>query len=215
MRFAREALPFVLPLVLLAIAAVAAGWPRIGVTIAVLALAVLWFFRVPTRPPHSDPAVVLAPANGVITAIDEVVEERLGEAPVRRIVTFLSVFNVHVQRAPVSGEVIISDYQPGRKVAAFREDAGEVNEYHFTALETGTGDVVGMKQIAGLLARRVVSDAEVGERFERGQRIGIIKFGSRVDLYLPTSWEIAVAVGDRLTEGATVVARTGATSGAN
>lgn len=207
MTFAREALPFVAVPLVVAIALAAWGRPAWAVAVAVIAAAVLLFFRVPARPEHPDPDAVLAPANGVVTAVDEVIEPSLGDRPVPRIVTFLSVFDVHVQRAPVSGRVVESRFRAGRKVAAFRKDAGDVNEHHWTVLETAAGRRYGIRQIAGLLARRVVSDAEVGARFERGDRIGLIKFGSRVDLYLPAGSTIEVAAGDRMTEGATVVAR--------
>ena len=124
-----------------------------------------------------------------------------------RVVTFLSVFDVHVQRSPVAGEVVVSRYTPGRKVAAFRPEAGEVNESHLTVLRDSKGNLFGVKQIAGLLARRVVAYQGVGSQVERGQLIGLIKFGSRVDLLVPSSYRIAVQKGDRLKEGKTPVAR--------
>ncbi len=206
MRFAREALPFVLPVVLLAIALVGFGRPKTGVVVAVLALAILLFFRIPTRPSHPDPTAVLAPANGIVTLVDEVVEPSLGDEPVQRVVTFLSVFDVHVQRSPVSGRVIESLYTKGRKIAAFRADAGDVNENQWTVIESDDGERFGVRQIAGMLARRVVSFAEVGDSFERGELIGLIKFGSRVDLLVPQAYTVEVERGMRLHEGATLVA---------
>lgn len=206
MRFAREALPFVAPVLLLAAALGLLGWRRSAIGAAVLAVAVLLFFRIPTRRFVGSPVAVLAPANGVITLIDTVHEESLGDAPVQRIVTFLSVFNVHVQRAPVAGTVIESLLTPGRKVAAFRADAGEVNENHWTVIADPEGRRFGIRQIAGLLARRVVSYAEPGRTFARGELIGLIKFGSRVDLYLPPGYVLTVEEGQRMIEGITVVA---------
>ncbi len=206
MRFAREALPFVAPLVLLAIALAAAGWRRSALVAGLTAVAVLLFFRIPRRQPVSDPGAVLAPANGVVTRIDRVTEPSLGEEPYQRVVTFLSVFDVHVQRSPVAGRVVDCVYTPGRKVAAFRADAGEVNENHWTVLEDERGRRIGVKQIAGLLARRVVSYCEPGRSFERGELIGLIKFGSRVDLYLPADYELKAGPGQRLVEGRSVVA---------
>lgn len=129
------------------------------------------------------------------------------EGNVQRIVTFLSVFNVHVQRAPVGGEVIESRFSPGRKVAAFRAGAGQVNENHLTVLQCQNGDLIGVRQVAGLLARRVVCSLRPGDRVRQGDLIGLIKFGSRVDLMLPDDYEIVVGQGDRLREGETVVAR--------
>jgi phosphatidylserine decarboxylase len=205
-RFAREALPFVAPLALLAIVLAAAGWRRTAVLAGLAAVAVLLFFRIPRRPPVLEPGVLVAPANGVVTRVDRVTEPSLGEAPYQRIVTFLSVFNVHVQRSPVAGRVIDCVYTPGRKIAAFRADAGEVNENHWTVLEDERGRRIGVKQIAGLLARRVVSYCELGRSFERGELIGLIKFGSRVDLYVPADYELKAVPGQRLVEGQSVVA---------
>jgi len=206
MRFAREALPFVLPFVLLAIAGAGFGKPKLAVGAGVLALAVLLFFRIPARREVAESGAVLAPANGVITLIDKVQDDSLGPEPYHRIVTFLSVFNVHVQRAPMGGTVIESTYTPGRKVAAFRADAAEVNENHWIVLADAEGRRFGVRQIAGLLARRVVSYCPVEKVVERGELIGLIKFGSRVDLYLPPSYELAIQPGQKLVEGQTVVA---------
>lgn len=206
MKFAREALPFVAPIALLAIALAAAGWRRTALLAGLAAVAVLLFFRIPRRETVSQPGAVLAPANGVVTRIDRVTEPGLGDEPYQRIVTFLSVFDVHVQRSPIAGRVIDCVYTPGRKVAAFRADAGEVNENHWTVLEDEQGRRIGIKQIAGLLARRVVSYCELGRSFERGELIGLIKFGSRVDLYLPADYELTVDPGQRLIEGQSVVA---------
>jgi phosphatidylserine decarboxylase len=205
-RFARESLPFVAPLVLLAVLLAAAGAPRWAVTAAILALAVLLFFRVPARRSAAPADAVLAPANGVVTRIDGAAEPSLGDGPQQRIVTFLSVFDVHVQRAPVGGKVVASRFTPGRKVAAFRADAGEINENHWTVLETSEGRRFGVRQIAGLLARRVVNYAAEGRSFGRGDLIGLIKFGSRVDLYVPGRYRVTVTPGQRLVEGRTVVA---------
>ncbi|HEY7215219.1 MAG TPA: phosphatidylserine decarboxylase, partial [Thermoanaerobaculia bacterium] len=124
-----------------------------------------------------------------------------------RIVTFLSVFDIHVQRVPAAGEVIVSRYSRGRKVAAFREDAGEVNEKHLSVIRRPNGDLVGVRQIAGLLARRVVCYLKEEDRVHRGQSMGLIKFGSRVDLLVPESYRLLVRKGDRLKNGATPVAR--------
>lgn len=206
MRFAREALPFVLPFVVLAVAAAGFGKSKLAVTGAVVALAVLLFFRVPSRKSAVGADAVLAPANGVITLIDTVQDDSLGPEPYQRVVTFLSVFNVHVQRSPVAGTVIESTFTAGRKVAAFRADAGKVNENHWTVLADAAGRRFGVRQIAGLLARRVVSYCPVDTVVERGELIGLIKFGSRVDLYLPPSYELQVEQGQKLIEGATVVA---------
>ena len=174
---------------------------------AICAGAMLLFFRIPARPEVADPEVVLAPANGRVTRIDLVEAPEPASGRYHRVVTFLSVFDVHVQRAPVAGEVVASRYRPGRKVAAFRVDAGEINESLLTVLRRPNGDVIGVRQIAGLLARRVVSYLDEGRHVRRGELMGIIRFGSRVDLLLPEEYELHVRVGDHLREGATIVAR--------
>lgn len=206
MSFAKEALPFVLPVALLAVVLLVVGRPRAATVAAVVALALLLFFRIPARQPEGDPKAVLAPANGVITAVDLVEEPAVGPGSWRRVVTFLSVFDVHVQRAPLAGQVVTTRYTEGRKLAAFREAAGEVNENNLAVLRTASGDTFAVKQIAGLLARRVVSYLAPGDRVERGGIIGLIKFGSRVDLYLPESYELLVEIGQRVREGATPMA---------
>ena len=207
MTFAREAWAFVLPVAALALVALLSQWPKTALGIGVLSLLILTFFRIPSRSFSGPDETLLAPANGKVTGIVMIDEPLLGPEPVRRITTFLSVFNVHVQRSPADGEVVASQFTPGKKVAAFRADAGEVNENHFVVVQTAHGDKIGIKQIAGLVARRVVSYLDAGERIQRGQLIGVIKFGSRVDLYVPESYEVLVREGDVLTEGLTPVAK--------
>lgn len=214
MTFARESFVFVLPFVAVAILLAVIGAPRWALVVAAVALALLLFFRIPRRSFDGPAEVVLAPANGKVTHVGRAAEPLLGEGEWLHVVTFLSVFNVHVQRAPVSGTVIQSRYTPGRKVAAFRDDAGDVNEHHLTVIETGSGERFGIKQIAGLLARRVVSHLEPGDEIARGELMGLIKFGSRVDLYLPTSYRVEVQVGQFLDEGESIVAVPAGGSGA-
>jgi phosphatidylserine decarboxylase len=124
----------------------------------------------------------------------------------RRISIFLSVFDVHVQRAPVSGTVAYRSYRPGKYAVAWLEKASEDNEQSSLGIATPAGRVL-VRQVAGLVARRIVTDPAEGERVERGARIGLIRFGSRVDLFLPAAWEVTCSVGDRARVGATVLAR--------
>ncbi|MCH7665829.1 MAG: phosphatidylserine decarboxylase family protein [Acidobacteria bacterium] len=206
MTFAREAWVFVLPVAVLAVAALLLQWPKSSLALGLLAVLVLAFFRVPSRSFSGSAQTLLAPANGTVTEIRLVQEPLLGPDRTRRITTFLSVFNIHVQRAPADGRVVESKFTPGRKVAAFRPEAGEVNESHFVVVETTNGDRIGIKQIAGLLARRVVSYLETGQQVQRGDLIGVIKFGSRVDFYVPESYEVLVGKGDTVVEGHTPMA---------
>lgn len=214
MKFARESWPFVVPFVLASAFLFVFGYFVWGSVVAVLGFGVLLFFRDPPRHFDGEPAVVLAPADGLVTGVDVVEEPALGPGRFRRIVTFLSALDVHVQRNPVSGEVLDSSRKRGRKVAAFRHDAGEVNESHLTVIRRSgeeadgfVGDLVGVRQISGLMARRVVCYLTAGQRIERGQHLGLIKFGSRVDLLVPEHYEILVSKGERLQNGATPVAQ--------
>ncbi|MCP4659480.1 MAG: phosphatidylserine decarboxylase family protein [bacterium] len=211
MTFAKEAWPFVLPFVVLSAGLFFFRQPVWGVTAVLLGLGVLLFFRDPQRRFDGPPEVVLAAADGLVTRVDTVEDAAIGPGKFRRVVTFLSVFDVHVQRTPTTGEVLSSGLTPGRKVAAFRADAGEVNENHLTVIRRGNGDLVGIRQIAGLLARRVVCYLDEGGAAERGELLGIIKFGSRVDLMVPEHYEVLVEKGDRPRTGATPVARPGVT----
>ncbi|HWM89986.1 MAG TPA: phosphatidylserine decarboxylase [Thermoanaerobaculia bacterium] len=206
MTFAKESWPFVLPFVFGA--AILAWVDRPGWALAALivGLLVLLFFRDPTRSYEGEVGVVLAPADGLITRIDTIEDPEIGTGRYHRIVTFLSVFDVHVQKSPAAGEVTVSRYAVGRKVAAFREDAGDVNEKHLTVIRRQNGDTLGVRQIAGLLARRVVCYLKEGDHVHRGQPMGLIKFGSRVDLLVPESYELKVKKGDRVKNGATPMA---------
>ncbi len=206
MTFAREGWPFVLPFVAVAALLLWLGHPVWSGTALVVGFLVLLFFRNPHRSFAGEAGTVLAAADGLVTGVDEVEDAGVGPGRQRRIVTFLSVFDIHVQRVPVAGEVIASTYRAGRKVAAFKREAGEVNEQHLTVIRRPNGDLVGVRQIAGLLARRVVCYLKEGDQVHRGQAMGLIKFGSRVDLVLPASYRVLVAQGDRLKNGATAVA---------
>lgn len=209
MTFAKEAWPFVLPF---AFGAAVLYWfdlPGWALAALVVGLLVLLFFRDPTRRYQGEVGVVLAPADGLITRIDTIEDPEIGPGPparYHRIVTFLSVFDVHVQKVPAAGEVIVSRYAVGKKVAAFREDAGDVNEKHLTVIRRQNGDTIGVRQIAGLLARRVVCYLKEGDHVHRGQPMGLIKFGSRVDLLVPETYELKVKKGDRVKNGATPMA---------
>ncbi|MEM6701108.1 MAG: phosphatidylserine decarboxylase [Acidobacteriota bacterium] len=205
MKIAKEAWPFVLPtLVLAAVAAFLESW-LVSALLLALAVAFLFFFRDPARSWDGPEEIVLAAADGVITAIEPFEDENVG-GEILRIVTFLSVFNVHVQRCPVEGEVVHSSHRSGRKVAAFDREAGEINESHLTVIRRAEGDLIGTRQIVGLIARRIVPYLKPGDRVSRGQHFGVIKFGSRVDLLLPASYEPLVKVGDRIRCGETPVA---------
>ncbi len=209
MKFAKEAWPFVLPLLGLA---AALGWFRYWpavIAVVVLAILILLFFRDPHRHYDGDAEAVLAPADGVILSIDTVQDPEVGTGDYIRIVTFLSVFNVHVQRTPVAGEVTHSQLTSGRKEAAFKKGLDRINERHLTVIRRQGGDRIGIRQIVGLIARRIVCRLHPGQQVARGESLGLIKFGSRVDLLVPASYEVLVKKGDRMRNGETVMARGG------
>jgi phosphatidylserine decarboxylase len=206
MRFASESRPFVLPFALGALLCFALRRPYLGLTALLVGLLVLLFFRDPPRHFDGEGDVILAPADGLITRVDQVEDPEVGPGPFHRVVTFLSVFDVHVQKTPAAGEVIASSLRTGQKKAAFRSDAGVVNEQQLTVIRRTSGDLIAVRQIAGLLARRIVCYLRPGQTITRGQAMGLIKFGSRVDLLVPAHYEMLVAKGERLRNGATPVA---------
>lgn len=207
MRFARESLPFVLPFVALGGALLWLGlWPW-GLAAAGVAFLVLLFFRDPARSFDGDPDVVVAPADGRVTRVDTVEDPGVGPHRYHRVVTFLSVFDVHVQRCPAAGRVLARQHRKGARVAAFLPHADQVNESHLSVLRRDNGDVVAVRQIAGLVARRVVCYLKEGQSVTRGEHLGLIKFGSRVDLFVPLSYRVLVEPGARLAGGKTPVAR--------
>lgn len=208
MRFAPEAWPFVVPFAALGVVLLALLEPGWALAAFAAGLLVLLFFRDPRRRFAGAAPSVLSAADGLVTAVDRVESPDIGPGGFLRIVTFLSVFDVHVQKTPVAGRVIASRYTRGRKVAAFRRDAGEVNEQHLTVIETPDGRRVAVRQIAGLLARRVVCSVREGQEVARAQPMGLIKFGSRVDVLVPEdAYRVAVSKGDRVKNGLTVIAR--------
>ena len=173
--------------------------------LAVLLLFVVYFFRDPERRPPADPSLVVSPADGKILDVRAVEDEAFMGGPSTRITIFLSIFNVHVQRAPVSGSVGAYQYHPGDYLAAWHEKASTHNERATLGIRGSAGPVV-VRQIAGLVARRIVTYPREGDTVERGDRIGLIRFGSRVDLFVPARWRIEAKPGDRVRGGETVLA---------
>lgn len=168
-----------------------------------LAAFFLWFFRDPQREIPQGEGLIVSPADGKLTAIERVVTPS-GES--LRMSIFLSVFNVHVNRSPVSGTLREVRYQKGEFLNAMNPDSAEKNEQNLAVVESDDGHEVAFKQIAGLLARRIVFNFKSGDRIERGQRVGLIKFGSRVDVLVPSYAELRVKVGDVVKGGSTILA---------
>ena len=186
-------------------AAILLGWlthPVWAIIPLLLASFFLWFFRDPDRAITAEPGAVVSPADGKITDVATVTT---GSEKQLRLSIFLSVFNVHVNRVPIGGVIRDIRYQRGKFLDARSPDCADLNEQNIVTVE-GQGQTVVFKQIAGLLARRIVFNPKVGDRVERGQRIGLIKFGSRCDVFLDASARPNVKVGDRVKGGASVLA---------
>ncbi|MDP7737192.1 phosphatidylserine decarboxylase [Mycobacterium paragordonae] len=167
------------------------------------------FFRHPKRVPPTRPGAVVAPADGTVCVIDTAVppaELSMGDTPRPRISIFLSILDVHVQRAPVSGEVVAVQHRPGSFLSADLPEASEANERTSVRIRMDNGNEVVAVQIAGLVARRIVCDAHVGDRLTIGETYGLIRFGSRLDTYLPPGAQPIVNLGQRTLGGETVLA---------
>lgn len=167
---------------------------------------VLYFFRDPDRETFLPEDVVLSPADGEVVAVKRERESRYLDRETVRISIFLSLLDVHVQRNPVSGRITMIDHQPGQFVQAFRPEASEVNEYIAMVIDNDQAGPVLVKQIAGILARRCVNHETVGHYVRAGDRFGMIRFGSRVDLYLPADTAVLTAEGDQVFAGVTPLA---------
>jgi len=175
----------------------------IGAVLVFLAFFVFYFFRNPDRKIPMEPGVVVSPADGRVVVVKE--EENAGR-PGRRISIFLAIWNVHVNRSPAAGTITRLEYKPGKFLAAWAEKASLENEQNVFTLSSEYGEIV-FKQIAGWVARRVVSWKKTGDPVGRGELVGLVRFGSRVDLWLPEGAEIAVKVGDNVKGGSSVIAR--------
>lgn len=195
---ASEGLPFILPLAAATVVCLLLGWGlAVGIGV-LLTAAVSCFFRDPERVIPQTPGAVVSPADGRVHEI-EMEEGR------RRISIFLSIADVHVNRAPYTGKVTEVIYKPGRFVPAYRSEASRENESNHVTIDS-TDAVIGVKQIAGILARRIVCRAHPGDVLERGQRYGLIRFGSRTDLLLPADADVVARIGDKVRGGETILA---------
>jgi phosphatidylserine decarboxylase len=175
----------------------------VGGVLIFLALFVFYFFRNPNRTIPMDPGVVVSPADGRVVVVKE--EANAGR-PGKRVSIFLAIWNVHVNRSPAAGTITRLEYKPGKFLAAWAEKASLENEQNVFTLSSEYGEIV-FKQIAGWVARRVVSWKKTGDMVGRGELVGLVRFGSRVDLWLPEGAEIAVKVGDNVKGGSSVIAR--------
>jgi phosphatidylserine decarboxylase len=223
-RIAREGIPFALASILLAGTCWGIVWVLgdsrlsggttatevvlqiVGGVTSLIAIFILYFFRDPEPNIPYDESLVVAPGQGKVILIEDVDQVDFISGAAKKISIFLSVFDVHVQRAPVSGTVGHKVYRQGAYTVAWAEKSSEDNEQSSLGIVTEHGRIL-VRQIAGLVARRIVTDPSLGDSVERGNRFGIIRFGSRVDLFLPPHWEILCAEGDRVKVGSSPIAR--------
>jgi len=199
----KEGYYFGLPPLALAVGAFLLHWIVAAAILALLAALVFYFFRDPERTIPQDPGAVVSPADGRVVVVTE---EANADRPGTRLSIFLAIWNVHVNRSPEAGIITKLNYRPGKFLAAMRERASLENEQNVISLSTASGEIL-FKQIAGLIARRVVCWKKVGDAVQRGERIGLVRFGSRVDLWVPRGVEIVVSVGDNVKGGSSVLAR--------
>jgi phosphatidylserine decarboxylase len=204
MPIAREGWPLILVPLGLAVVLFLLRWPWTGGVLLLLALFTAFFFRDPDRAVPADPRLVLSPADGkVIVAGPAPAGNPLGEG-VTQVSVFLSIFDVHVNRAPIGGRISRVEYHEGQFLPAFQDKASLANEQNSVTIDAGEADGghrVTFKQIAGLIARRIVFKKQVGDTVAAGERVGMIKFGSRVDVFLPRAVHLRVKKGDRVVAG--------------
>jgi phosphatidylserine decarboxylase len=204
----KEAYKFAIPPLVVGAACLIPGWKWAAGILIFLGLFVFYFFRDPEREIPSDTGAVVSPADGrVVVIVDEMVDSTMGH----RISIFLSIWNVHIQRAPFAGRVGNVIYRPGKFYAAFRSAASSENEQNIIYIHTPQGQLV-FKQIAGAIARRVLCWKHEGEMVALGERVGMIRFGSRVDIWLPMEAEVVVKKGQMVKGGESILAKWNSTT---
>ena len=205
----REGYKFILIFALVTIALLLFN-DALGLIGVVLTLWCIFFFRDPERTIPVEENALVSPADGVVTRVDYGVEapkETEISGKVNKISVFLNVFNVHVNRVPISGKIKKVEYSKGNFLSANLDEASTQNERSIAVLETENGNEIAFAQVAGLVARRIVSDLKEGQNVKTGERYGIIRFGSRTDIYLPESFQIKVLVGQTMIGGETIIAK--------
>lgn len=201
----REGYPFILFAALVTLVLAILGYDLFALSGLVLTSFVLYFFRDPERISPDEEDVVVAPADGKVILIEKIFDDRFVKDHVYKISIFMSIFNVHVNRIPFPGQVTDIIYSQGNFYAANTEKGALENEYCGVVIETAAKKKLAAVQIAGLLARRIVCWAEKGDEVERGMRFGLIRFGSRVDLYIPQNLQLEVTVGQKVSAGETIL----------
>lgn len=179
----------------------------IGITGILLLSFILFFFRNPGRKINADQSIVYAPADGKIIAIEEVLETEFLNRKCIKVSLFMSIWNIHVNRYPVTGEIAYTKYHPGKYLVAHHPKSSELNEHQTVVIEKPGGTEIMVKQIAGTVARRIVCYAKQGQHVEQGDDLGFIRFGSRVDIYIPLNATVLVKMNKKVKGNITMIAR--------
>ncbi len=207
MKIAREGYPLIVTAAVVTTLTFVLGWVAIGVILGVCTLAIVGFFRDPERTIPTGEGLIVSPADGkVVSIVDIKADPKFGEA-VARVSIFLSPLDVHINRSPVTGKIEEVSYQRGKFLAAYKEKASAHNEQNALKVVDDQGRTLGVVQIAGVVARRIVCRVKRGDNVKRGDRFGLIMFGSRTDAYLPRDCRIEVTEGQRVKGGETILGR--------
>ena len=206
LRLAPEGWIYIIPFVILAAASLLIQWYVAAILFSAVAAFLANFFRDPHRKGSERHVDVLSPADGTVVLIKDIRDGEIWPGLTKQISIFMSVFDVHVNRAPISGRIVHYRYSAGEKIPAMSHKSSTENEQNLIVMTDDRGATIAFKQIAGLLARRIVFDKKEGDSVARGERIGMIKFGSRVDIFFPPQAKILVANGDKVKVALSVVA---------
>jgi phosphatidylserine decarboxylase len=204
----KEGYKFGVPPLVVGAICIALGWKWLAAIVIFIGLFIFYFFRDPDRAIPTEPGAVVSPADGHVV---EIAEEPLDSRPGRRISIFLSIWDVHIQRSPGAGRIAGVVYRPGRFYAALRARASTENEQNVISLDTPRGRLV-FKQIAGVIARRVICWKHEGETVALGDRVGMIRFGSRVDIWLPAETQVVARRGQQVKGGESILAKWNSTA---
>lgn len=204
-RFAKEGWLFIIPAMIVTAAALLLQWWTAAIVFGFATLFLVNFFRDPHRVGSERRVDILSPADGTVVQIKDVRDGEIWPGLTKQVSIFMSVFDVHVNRAPITGRIVSYKYNPGKKIAAFAEKSSTENEQNLVVIDDGNGGVIAFKQIAGLLARRIVFDKKEGDEVVKGERVGMIKFGSRVDVFFQPTANIKVQMREKVKVGLTII----------
>ena len=207
MRIAKEGYPLIFTALIITLLAFLAGWMPLGVVLGLVGIAIAAFFRDPERQAPAGDDLVVSPADGKVVSIARVKGEPPLPDSATRVSIFLSPLDVHINRIPVEGKIAKVTYRRGKFLAAYREEASRRNEQNALSIVDCKGRILSVVQIAGVMARRIICHAKPGDQLARGERFGLIMFGSRTDTYLPEGCQVEVTEGQRVKGGETVLAR--------